>query len=299
MAHYTEVLGEIVDDIRLRRRAGENVSAIVAYLATLGLHISQIAAYLDEAFFLPGDRPSLFIMPVESNGIPNAEVLDRRLGPVVDKTRSTWARADAYPDLVRRRDRHAFREVARVTGTILIVRAADRYIARYIGRPEYYPCPPYLAAVARASEPDRGLMAADPNDEKFLKFLSARFPNLSYKQYVDTLAHSGLRVGPAAEGYVIQGSSGQRFYLGYQLIGAYSAANHRNAWTGRSGEKLRGLLNRSLGEELIQWGPQNQGEYRSLESQAPALVFYPDGQVETRLTDLQLDSLYRDLRIPA
>ena len=87
MAHYSEILGEVVDDIRLRRRAGEKVSQIVAYLATLGLHLSQIAEYLDQAFCLPGDRPSLLVMPAEANGMPNADVLDRRFGSVVDKAR--------------------------------------------------------------------------------------------------------------------------------------------------------------------------------------------------------------------
>jgi len=299
MAHYSEILGEVVDDIRLRRRAGEKVSQIVAYLATLGLHISQIAEYLDQAFCLPGDRPSLLLMPADANGMPNADVLDLRFGPVVDKARPNWARAEPYPDLMRRRDRHTFREVAVLTDTILIVRAADRHIARYIGHPKFYPCPPYLAAVARATEPNRGLMAADPNDPHFLSFLSARFANLSYRQYADSMAGAGFQFASAEEGYIIRGSMGQSFYLGYQLVGAYSGAHHRSVWNGRKGEMLRGLLNRSLGEELIQWGPYNQAEYRTSEPQAPALVFYPDGQVETRLTDVQLGSLYRDLRIPA
>jgi hypothetical protein len=299
MAHYSEILGEVVDDIRLQRRAGEKVSQIVAYLATLGLHISQIGEYLDQAFGLSGDRPSLLLMPVDANGLPKADVLDRRFGPVVDKAHPRWARAEPYPDLLRRRDRHTFREVAVLTDTILIVRAADRHIARYIGRPKFYPCPPYLAAVARATEPNRGLMAADPNDPRFLSFLSARFPNLSYRQYADSMAGAGFHVASAEEGYIIRGSMGQSFYLGYQLIGAYSGPHHRSAWTGRKGEMLRGLLNCGFGEELIQWGPYNQAEYRTLEPAAPALVFYPDGQVETRLTDVQLGSLYRDLRITA
>ena len=299
MDNHSEILGEIVDDLRLRRRAGESISDIVSYLATLGLHVSHIAEYLDEAFCLPGDRPSLFIIPTDSNGLPNADVVNRRLGPVVDKARTSWAKAAAYPDLMRRRDRHAFREVARLTDTILIVRAADRHVAIYIGRPNFYPCPPYLPAVARATEPNRGLMAADPNDAAFRSFLSARFPHLSYRQYADRMSDAGFRIGSAQEGHIIRGSSGQSYYLGYQLIGAYSGTNHRSAWTGRKGEMLRGLLNRSLGEELIQWGPHNQAEYRSLETQAPALVFYPGGHVDTRLTDIQLGSLYRDLRIPA
>jgi hypothetical protein len=299
MAHYSEILGEVVDDIRLRRRAGEKVSQIVAYLATLGLHISQIVEYLDQAFCLPGDRPSLLLIPADANGMPNADVLDLRFGPVADKARPNWARAEPYPDLMRRRDRHTFREVAVLTDTILIVRAADRHIARYIGRPKFYPCPPYLAAVARATEPNRGLMAADPTDPQFLSFLSARFPNLSYRQYVDSMAGAGFHFASAEEGYIIRGSMGQSFYLGYQLIGAYSGVHHRSVWNGRKGEMLRGLLNRSLGEQLIQWGPYNQAEYRTSQPQAPALVFYPDGQVETRLTDVQLGSLYRDLRIPA
>ena len=92
-------------------------------------------------------------MPAEANGMPNAEVLDRRFGPVVDKARPSWARAQPYPDLMRRRDRHTFREVAVLTDTILIVRAADRHIARYIGRSNFYPCPPYLAAVAEQQNP--------------------------------------------------------------------------------------------------------------------------------------------------
>ena len=142
-------------------------------------------------------------------------------------------------------------------------------------------------------------MAADPNDPQFLSFLSARFRNLSYRQYADSMAGQGFHFASAEEGYIIRGSMGQSFYLGYQLIGAYSGAHHRSVWNGRKGEMLRGLLNRSLGEELIQWGPYNQAEYRTSEPQAPALVFYPDGQVETRLTDVQLGSLYRDLRIPA
>ena len=51
MAHYSEILGEVVDDIRLRRAPARNVANRRVFGHTRSAP-SQIAEYLDQAFCL-------------------------------------------------------------------------------------------------------------------------------------------------------------------------------------------------------------------------------------------------------
>jgi hypothetical protein len=303
MAQNLEIIGEVVDDIRRSRLAGERLSSIVKYLAATGLMEPLIIDYLDEAFRFVKGRPSLMLLPRNPDGSLVADALDRAFEGPIEESREVWSEEGPYPDLMRRRDRHAFRAVARATDTILIVRSADRWAARYIGAPGFRPAPPELAACARATEPNRALMAADPNDPRLPAFIASRFPGASYAEFVRELAAIGFSVTGPEAGYIVKDGGGNAFYPGYYLLGAYSNTGHRNAWTGRDGERIRFQLNRHLGEDLVQWGPWDAAENRESgpsdfeEPCFPALFFFPTGDVKTR-TDLDgVESLYHYLDI--
>ena len=293
-----------MDELRSRRMSGEKASALVRFLMRdLGMRDDQAIRYLDEAFVFPDGRLSLLMLKRASDGSFIDPVVDDALEPDIERARDAWVNVAAYPDLMRRRDRHTFREVAQSTNTIIIVKAAGRHTAEFIGAPGYRPSPPRLPAVARACDPHQGLMAADPQDASFREFLQARFGNTDYAAYLGVLRGLGFSVDSAETGYVIRDAARNRFYPGYVLLGVYSAANHRSAWTGRDGEKIRSMLNRRLGEDLIQWGPHDDAELRNPNRgrfdgpQVPALCFLPSGDIETRRTveDLASFYIYNDL----
>lgn len=303
MSPYFEIIGEIVDAIRSARPGGEKASSIIRRLTAAGLIEPFVANYLDAAFCLRGRGPSIALLPHNPDGSLVERIVDRDFDQLIEEFRPVWSKAGPYPDLMRRRDRHAFRAVARATDAILIVRAADRRAARYISAAGHSPAPPELPACARTTEPNRALMAADPDDPRLASFIAARFPGASYDDYRRELGELGFSISGPESGYVVRDAAGSVFYPGYYLLGAYGNSNHRNAWTGNDGERIRAALNRALGHDLAQWGPHDSAEARrggrgGFDGPCfPALFFFPDGDVKTRVDLKGVASLYRYLEI--
>ena len=264
----------------------------------------EINEHFRVAFYLSG-RANLEMMPKQDSGDLIPEILDQYITPQIDEARERWTNASDFPDLMRHRDRHAFREVARLTGNVFIVCAADRFAGQLIGKPGYKPCPYRMLGVSRGSTPNQGLLAADPEAKIFREFLNSMKPPRDYRQYKEALARLGLRVGGEEDGYIIRDQLGSAFYSAYYLHGVYKQENGSNAWTGVEGEKIRAELNRRMGEELILFGPHDIWDHRpSLPStsplkspQPPVIFFLPSGDVEVRMDTASMELYYRYLGI--
>jgi hypothetical protein len=95
---------------------------------------------------------------------------------------------------------------------------------------------------------------------------------------------------------------GNRFHDSYRLHSVYGARNREVVWVQPRAERLRAALNRSLGAELVQFGPHEQWEFRNDRKvagplygpQAPAIEFGPDQEIDNRLTVLALKEWYHD-----
>ncbi len=304
MSRPSEVLSELVSDLRLRRSEGASVSQLVTYLQKLGLELSQINEHFRVAFCLSG-RANLMMMPQKDSGELIPEVLDTYIGAKIDETLKQWINAPDYPDLMRRRDRHTFKVVARMTGNVFVVCAANRFAGQYIGKPGYKPLPVHSYGIARTTPPNQGLVAADPNEPKLEKLLKSLKPSKTYSQYKEYLTQLGFKVGNEEDGYILRDQSGSAFYPGYYLHGVYHEENGMNAWTGDQGEKIRAELNRRMGAELVQFGPHDVWDQRlNLEPanplrgpQLPVLFFLPDGYVEVRFDAASMERYYRYLGI--
>jgi hypothetical protein len=303
MTRRAEVLNEIVAEVRRLRVGGARASAIARELTNRGLMGTEIKAHFDAAFGIDVVNPLYW--PCDADGQFIAAKLDKLIEPLIDSAGDAWTLAPAYPDLLRRRDRHAFRGLARETGNIFVVRAAEPRAAQYVGRAGFRPFPIHLLDVTRLEAPNEGLVAADPGSEELAATLAALRPPLSFEGYRDRLAAEGLSIADAAEGFVIRDRSGTRFYSGYQLLGVYRNQSGSSAWSGREGERLRWALNRRMGEDLVQFGPHDDWDgRRALEPGnrlrgplAPALFFTPDGNVNVRFDAESIASYYRFLGI--
>lgn len=280
-----EIVGDIVDALRAQRRGGDSASALLHYLGDeLGMRDADATRYFDAAFVFTSGRPSLELLRGEDGSL-DERFFDMAFGAAIDKSRAAWEAAGPYPDLMRRRDRHAFRSVAMSANLIIGVKAADRRNGHYIGLEGFRPSPPRLHATPRTSGPNRGLMAADPGTP------AGPTP---YADYVKELERLGFRVEGPEWGHIVRDTAGNVFYPGYELLGVYSGTNRRSAWTSKDGERIRAMLNRRLGEDLIQRGPQHHAEGHAHRAEAPfpALFFMPNGDVETRRTLDAVKSFY-------
>jgi hypothetical protein len=115
-----EIIGEIVNDLRASRRAGASASQLVNELVARDVDMMDVNKYFRETF---GLGVNVSMMP--------PEMLDEHIGAQIDAKREQWQNAPPYPDLMRRRDREAFKAVARANGIVLIVCAADRAAGQY------------------------------------------------------------------------------------------------------------------------------------------------------------------------
>jgi hypothetical protein len=303
-----EVTREIIDQIRTQRREGARVSVIARYLTGLGLGFPEVVLYLEEAFCLTPPKPNVHL---RSRGLEPPQLdqlLEDLYEPEIERSAPRWLRDEPYPDFLRRRDRRTFRDVARLTRTILIVRPAERSVAQYVSKPGYCPCPVHLRGVSRRTQPGDGLLSADPDDPRLTRFLAALTPAMSYSNYVRDLARLGFHVDAAETGYLIRDASNNAFYHGYCLQGVYSADKRCSAWTGREGERIRAALNLRLGADLVQWGPHDDAEPRLRRHRTGALgpldgphslvlAVDPVGEIQVKWGARVLPGYYRHLGI--
>lgn len=300
----TGILGETIQHLRNHRRAGTAVSRLLTDLRGQGLSVREAAEHLAAAFCLPA-QANVALVPKTPSGEPDPAILDDYIARCVDAARVKWESAGPYPDLMRRRDRIAFQQVARERNIVLIVCAAHPAAARYIGEPGHKPAPGAFLGAVRTAAPNEGLLAADPAAPELKRILNAAAFRGEYARYRAELERQGLRVGPADDGFVIRDDTGAAFYAGYQIHGAYRSDSGANAWTGSDGENIRADLNRRCGEELVQAGPLDifagrleLPERDSLRApQPPVLFFLPDGNVEVRFDARSMELYYRFLGI--
>lgn len=119
------VQSEVVDRLRNQRRTGVPISQLVADLRHDGLELADVTTYLREAFLLSG-QASIGLIPKLESGEPDPAILDDFIAGMVDAARDQWQIAPPYPDLLRRRDRIAFEQVARRHDLVLVVCAANQ-----------------------------------------------------------------------------------------------------------------------------------------------------------------------------
>ena len=296
----TEIVGQVVAQLRARRRQGTAIEEILSWLHSLGLKAQDVAEYLGGAFFI--GRASQAVLAIEdptwSGDLKESMYLV--LETAISCTEPVWAHAPVV-SLMRRRDRYVFREFARRHDCLVIVAAARRACARYIGKAGFRPSPPELIGVATHSEPQVGLIGADPRSEDLHAVLATMKTN--YQDLVAEMEARGFRVC-AKEHYIFRDEAGRAFYDGYYLQGVY--CGRKNLWSGDAGERLRAELNRDLGEDLVQSGPQDCWDFRIDGSRAggrggpqlPAIAYFPDGQVLNLMNLNDLKSLYEELLIP-
>jgi len=275
-----EIIGEIVNELRSKRLSGAPAAQLAEELATRGVDSMDVNKYFREAF---GLGINVSMMP--------KELFDQHVGVQIDARREQWMNLPPYPDLMRRRDREAFKAVARATGAVLVVCAADREVGQYIGKPGFRCAPEPMPGATRSSEPNIGLLAADPASLE--------------SAVLEKLQKNGFRIGGRDEGYLIRDAAGAALFRGYQMHGAYRVEDGVNAWTGNEGEKIRAQLNRKMGAELVRSGPHDQSADRlALEKsnplrgpKPPVLFFLPDGSVDVRKDARGIELFYRFLKI--
>jgi hypothetical protein len=121
----SEIFGEIVQDLRERRLAGASISQLVEHFHSQGMSLFAINQHFREAFGI-SHTANLNMLPKDEHGLPQAEMLDEMIAAQVDANLEQWKSAPPYPDLWRRRDRDAFRQVAKRTGNVIVVCAVDQ-----------------------------------------------------------------------------------------------------------------------------------------------------------------------------
>jgi hypothetical protein len=278
-----EILAEVIAGLRARRLQGAHAAELMRELMNWGMSATLANEHMQIAFGLR----SPFEISMISRAAP-ADQLDRVLedyvGPKIDAKAAEWSVAPPYPDLMRRRDRNAFREVAKRTNAFLIVCAAPLAAGAYVGKTGYRAFPYQLLGVPRGAPPHEGLIAADPGDGR-LETVCRGFGLRGYDDYVAWLRGLGLGVGGKEDGYLVRDGAGTAFYPSYYLHGAYHRENGLTAWTGAAGEEIRRALNERLGEELVPFGPHDDWDGRLRLAPGnpfrgplpPVIVFSPSG----------------------
>jgi hypothetical protein len=298
MTRHSEVLSEIVTEIRRLRIEGAGVFQIARALKQRGLSDIELKRHIDAAFSIDIINPMYLY---DNEGQFKEASFNRIVEPLITAAGEGWQRAKPYPGLLRRRDRHAFRALARETGTVVIVQAALPEAARYVGQNGFRPFPLHLLDVASLVPPHAGLVAADPESAELREALGALRPALSYQGYLERLSAEGFAVAGPGEGFIIRDREGTRFYPGYRLLGVYRGRSGASAWTGAEGEKIRWMLNRRMGEDLVQFGPHDDWEgRRCLEPGhplrgpfSPALFFTSEGNVMVEFDAESIRDTYR------
>ena len=304
MAITFDIYGELVDALRTRRSDGTSVSELVQFLSDQGLELHAINDHISAAFALSG-AVNLEMLSKDRSSVPEPKILDVHVAKLIDDRKPEWQAADPYPDLMRRRDRQAFKEVARLHDSVIVVCAANPHSGSYIGTEGFEPLPHFLPGLPRSENPDKGLIAVDPNEPRLMQLLQGLNPKWSYSDYVNYLNERGYLVHKEGKGYVLEDADGVRFHPAYKVHGMYKKETGENAWTGSSGEHIRSQLNRRMEKELVQTGPHDQWDIRQTVDpqhplwapQVPVLFFLPSGHVEVRFHKEGMERYYRFLNI--
>jgi len=178
----------------------------------------------------------------------------------------------------------------------VFVRAANTDGAKYLDRTGFRPAPVGFMGVARKTDPNSGLIAADPSDPALAAVLGAQDPPRTYAEHVHDLERAGFRVGAAEEGYVIRDQDGTAFFDPYYLIGVYSEEG-KNLWRPPIGERIRSQLNSRLGDELVRFGPLDTWEQAGA-PKVPVICFAPDSNVHAFLDGEKLRSYFDYHQLP-
>ena len=108
-----EILGTVVNELRARRARGVRASELVRFVDELGI-------YKAFGFVIPGS----FHFHLHDDGL-DYEAIGFIADPLIDAARARWTTAPPYPDLASRRDREAFRAVAKRRRVYLLVSNGD------------------------------------------------------------------------------------------------------------------------------------------------------------------------------
>jgi hypothetical protein len=246
--------------------------------------------YLDRAFL----QKKLFMYRV---GVDPADTY-ANWAQLIKEHRVEWER-ERVPELMRLRDYFSFMQFAQQERVIVVVCGANPAAGRWIGQPRIACYGGALPIPSRETAPNDGLLAADPDDARLIELLRSYDPTVSYESYVELLRAHGLKVRPANEGYVVEDEAGRLLHEPYRLHGVYDAESNETAWTSKQGERLRASLNRHLGGDLVQFGPQDNWALRNDQRiagpffgpQTPVLVFDRDQGIGERLSPRKLAQL--------
>jgi hypothetical protein len=303
-------MGYVVRRLRQMGAAGASGRELMAYLAEkTGANTRLPFTYLNEAFLQFGNA---FFFALFSPVVSAAN--EERVAELVQEHRAVWE-TQPFPELMRPRDYFSFAEFAQDTQLVVIVCGANPFAGRFVGRPGFGCYDGHLFVLSGESSPNEGLVAADPADPRLLAALGGYSPAKSYAEYVHLLNEQGYKVlGPDA-GHVIEDAAGRRLYEGYRLHSVYDPKSEESAWKGSGAERLRGAINRRLGEELVRFGPHDDWEYRNQRNVAGPLwgprscliEFRPDGDIwnhlrfedlaDRRSSDRQWSRLYPDVSL--
>lgn len=301
MTNPCEILGVLLNELRLRRKAGARASMLLRFLGQHNIDSTLARQYFQTAF--AAKFPAIAMLPRGTDGLPADINVDRTLEPIIERARPDWELAAPYPDFGSRRDREVFRAVARGRKCHLAIRALNPYSGRWMNQKGYRSAPLRLVATSRLKEPNAGLLAADPSDERLIALLATMAPPRSYQEYKADLEASGYEIGGEVDGWVIRGSGGGSFYPGYCLHGVYSWDDRRNAWLPGIAQSIQRELNDRFGEERVRLGPQDVWEFRNdakcagpaVGPQIPLLWIEPEsaGSVDVIVDFEQLSRNYR------
>ena len=277
------MLGSAVRHLRRMAAAGASTAELDAFLEmrNFGEWWGNYR-YLDRAFL----QHKLFMYTIQAK----PEHTYANWEPLVAQHRDKWL-TDRVAELMRLRDYFSFMQFAQEQQVSVLVCGANPAAGQWIGKPGVRCYDGDLPLLSRETEPNAGLLAADPNDATLAEMLQLFEPRLSYAEYVNLLHTRGLHVSSAAEGYLVADRQGQRFHESYRLHGVYRAKTHVPVWTSKTGENLRAALNRHLGAELVRWGPHDTWEFRNQARIAgplfgpllPVLAFNEDQHFEEKL----------------
>ena len=288
IANWTpyEIAGELIEELRKRRRSGSSASQLVPFLEENNVEDAIAADCFQLAFCLQSRiHFSRLRKGPYGTGRFDYEKIDRRFEPMIQEARDRWESAPPYPDLMGRSHREAFRWLALKRACYVIIRAPNPYSKAYVGKPGFRAAPAFLVAVARLTPPNAGLMAADPGSDLFRRYLAVMKPGHSHQHYLTALAETGIHVAGAEEGFVVTDGSGTRYYPPYFIQGVYAEDTGKNLWRAPEGDSIRRELNTMLGEQLIRFGAHDVWEHRDDDAmggpevgpQSPVIYFDPKG----------------------
>lgn len=298
--HRSQILSSSVKRLRQMSIEGASPGELHSFLhaRSFGNAWNEFR-YLDRAFLQ--DR----LFAYGFRGFPVTSENDWDWRDLIAQKRAEWE-AHRLPELMRLRDYFAFMQFARDERVVVVVCGADPASGQWIGKPGVRCYGGRLPIPTSQRAPQAGLLAADPEDARLTEMLARFDPALTYADYVQRLARQGLKVASPREGFLVTDDLGNRFHDSYRLHSVYGAKDKEVVWMHPRAERLRAALNRSLGADLVLFGPHEQWEFRNDRKvagplygpRAPAIEFGPDQEIENRLTVSDLAQFHYDAEHP-